>query len=439
MSDTTGTITGGAGNRLRRDQDLAEQGLADLDAGGADRVAVGIAVGDPPLAAQRHHRDSLDVRPDDVGLVDVVGESLVVAVGGGRGDDGLGGALGHGPIVAVPSMPEVPMPRSEAITPRLLRKIPGVAVGTLVDGRVEVSAYGSLQGDPSPSSRCWEIGSITKVFTGILLAEMSIRGEVHLDDPIGRFVPDAVASRLPPLGEQPTLAALATHTSGLPRLPRTMIRKVGRSDDPYARLTVDDVWQHLGSGTRRPARPRHRYSNYGMGLLGHLLERAAGEPYDRLVRTRVLDPLGLASTGFGDCCGEPVEGFRKGRPTPPWTFGALGPAGALRSTIGDMLAFAGRCIDPPEGTIGEALELAAGVHHRGRLLRVGLGWMHRFKPGAEPSSALWHNGGTYGAASFLAVDRVRRVAVAGFGNSGPGLTSPLDKVGWSVLDSLPAS
>ena len=75
--------------------------------------------------------------------------------------------------------------------------MPGIVVGVLRDGRSEVTALGSVAGEPDPASLCWEIGSITKVFTGLLLAEMSLRGEVRLDDPIGRYLPDEVAARLP--------------------------------------------------------------------------------------------------------------------------------------------------------------------------------------------------------------------------------------------------
>lgn len=323
----------------------------------------------------------------------------------------------------------------------VLRKVPGIVVGVLQDDRSEITALGSVAGETDPASLCWEIGSITKVFTGVLLAEMSLRGEVRLDDPIGRYLPDAAASRLPVLERQPTLTHLATHTAGLPRVPWALLRKVKGSPDPYSRLTEDQILACLGPGTRRPRRPRSRYSNFGMGLLGHLLARAAGRSFQALVAERLLTPLGLTATRVGGCGPgtEPVPGFRKGKPTPPWTFGALEGAGALRSTAADLLGFAAACLDPPDGITGEALALARRPFHRGRLpfAAVGLGWMLRTRDRhRQPTEVCWHNGGTYGGSSFLAVDVPRRLAVVTLGNAGPGLLAPLDGPSWALLDSL---
>ncbi len=331
-----------------------------------------------------------------------------------------------------------PVPRHFA---RALRKVPGIVVGVLAGDRAEVTALGSLEAEPDPASLCWEIGSITKVFTGLLLAEMSVRGEVGLDDPIGRHLPDPAAARLPALDLQPTLAHLATHTAGLPRLPLAIIRQGRGSADPYARLTEEQVFASLGPKTRRPRRPRSRYSNFGMGLLGHLLARAGGRPYGALVEERLLAPLGMRATAVGGC-GEnsaPVPGFRKGRPTPPWTFGALEGAGALRSTAADLLTFARACLDPPEGTLGETLDLARRPFHRGRLpfAAVGLGWMLRTRDHRRrPTETCWHDGGTYGASSFLAVDVLRRFAVVAVGNAGPRLIPPLDGPSWALFGDL---
>jgi CubicO group peptidase (beta-lactamase class C family) len=320
-----------------------------------------------------------------------------------------------------------------------LRKVPGIAVGILQRGEVEVVALGTISDESDPASLCWEIGSITKVFTGLLLADMSIRGEVGLDDPIGNHLPDPVAGRLPSTSLQPTLTDLATHTAGLPRLPVSIYRIAKGSDDPYSHLTEDDVFGYLGPKTKRPRRRRPRYSNYGMGLLGHILARAAGRPHAALIEERILGPLGMTATRIGSC-GEgtaTVQGFRKGRPTPPWTFGALEAAGGLRSTINDLVTFAGACIDPPEGSVGEAIRLARQPFHESRLPSgsMGLGWMLRSHP-KRSGSSLWHNGGTYGASSFLAVDPALSSAVVACGNVGPGLFPPLDRPAWAVFDSL---
>jgi len=320
-----------------------------------------------------------------------------------------------------------------------LRKVPGIVAGVLDEGRVEVVALGTLADESDPASLCWEIGSITKVFTGLLLADMSIRGEVGLDDPIGAHLPDQVAGRLPAATHQPTLTDLATHTAGLPRLPMSIYRVAKRSNDPYSRLTEDDVFAYLGPKTKRPRRRHPRYSNYGMGLLGHLLARAAGLPYAGLIEQRILAPLGMTATRVGSCGGgtDTVPGFRKGRPTPPWTFGALEAAGGLRSTINDLFIFARACLDPPEASVGDALRLTREPFHRSRLPSgsMGLGWMLRSHP-KRLGSTMWHNGGTYGASSFLAIDPGPSQAIVVVGNAGPGLLPPLDGPAWAVFNSL---
>ncbi len=324
---------------------------------------------------------------------------------------------------------------------RPLRTVPAITVGVLTDDRAEVTALGSVEREPDPAGLCWEIGSITKVFTGVLLAEMSLRGDVALDDPIGRYLPDPVAARLPAPNQQPTLVNLATHTSGLPRIPWGLLREMRGHPDPYAPLTEERVFACLGPRTRRRRRPHVHCSNFGMGLLGHLLARAGGRPYPALLQQRLLIPLRLTATGVS-ACGDralPVPGFRKGKPAPAWTFGALEGAGALRSTTADLLAFARACLNPPGGTLGEALDLARRPHHRHRPASVanGLGWMLRTRDSTRPPNEIcWHNGGTYGASSFIALDVTHRLAVVALGNSGPGLVPTLDGPAWALLEAL---
>ena len=322
---------------------------------------------------------------------------------------------------------------------RALRKVPGMVVGVLNDDTFDSVALGTVEDEPDPASLCWEIGSITKVFTGLLLADMSIRGEVGLNDAIGLHLPDHVAERLPGVNRQPTLVDLSTHTAGFPRLPMSIYRRARTSDNPYSQLTEDDVFAYLGAKTKRPSRARSRYSNYGMGLLGHLLARAAGVSYATLIEQRILGPLGMTATKIGSC-GDgtiTVQGFRKGKPAPAWTFGALEAAGGLRSTVNDLTDFARSCIDPPDGAVGEALRVAGEIFHRSKVPsgNMGLGWMLRSRPG-QSQATRWHNGGTFGSSSFLAVDPALGRAVVAFGNAGPGLLPPLDGPAWALFDSF---
>jgi CubicO group peptidase (beta-lactamase class C family) len=315
---------------------------------------------------------------------------------------------------------------------RAARKMPAVIGATLDGGQVELEALGSIADEPEPQHLAWELGSITKVFTGILLAEMAAKGEVGLDDPIGRWAPEAVADRLPDPGRQPTLGDLAAHLSGLPRIPRQWLRSLRGEPDPYAAISHQQAWDALGPQTIRPRRPRPRYSNYGAGLLGILLGRAAETSYEALVTERVLAPLGMTSTGFG---ATPVQGFKGGKPTPPWTFQSLAAAGGLRSTVSDMLAFARACAFPPQGPLGTAIRSSRKPVFDGRVSGMGLGWQIRKRP-RTPINALWHNGGTFGGSAFLATHPTRETAVIAFGNVGPRIMSALDGPAWRIYDGL---
>ncbi len=314
-------------------------------------------------------------------------------------------------------------------------RVPAIVAGCSMSGRHVVVGMGDAASSPEPGSMAWEIGSITKVFTGLLLAEMVTRGEVGLDDPLGRYVPTDVAARLPAEEDQPTLRMLASHTAGLPRIPRQWLSRLRKSDDPYAVLSEDDVFEAIGSHTVRPAKTRFSYSNFGAGLLGHLLGRAVGQTYEDLVARRIIQPLGLASTGFAEI--DVFQGVRRGKPTPAWTFGALAGAGAIRSTAHDMLTFADAYLQAPDGPLGEAFLVSEQPVVRSRSGGVALGWLLLRRAKDPDGTVRWQNGGTFGGSSFLVVDRPRQSAVVSFGNTGPSLLrAPLDHPSLELFDSM---
>ncbi len=191
---------------------------------------------------------------------------------------------------------------------------PGAIVAGVVlpDGRrqtITAGRSGTLR--PLDPSSVFELGGITKAYTGTLLADMVLRGEVALDDPVTRYLPAHV--RLPSAGGRPiTLADLATHTSGLQSNP-TVIRSPDPAR-PLAELTDLDRLYAMVSGYRMPsgAAREPRYSNAGFGLLGTALARRAGTSYERLLRERVLAPARARPNryrpGLGRRCG--------GRPGP---------------------------------------------------------------------------------------------------------------------------
>lgn len=280
----------------------------------------------------------------------------------------------------------------------------------------------------APDEILFEIGSITKVFTSVLLARLAIDGLVGLDQPIAELLPPEIGRANPALGRI-TLVELATHTSGLPRLPPDLDTSRRALVDPYASYGEERL--HAGLARLEPGgRGRYRYSNLGAGLLGHLLARRAGASYGEAIADRVLAPLGLRDT-FVDV--PPAEAARfpdghswpRGRPVRGWGFRALAGAGALRSSAGDLLRFLRANLDPPAGNLGDALRLALDVRVHAGPMSLGLGW--HLDRGRH-----WHDGGTGGATSHLALDRDRRDGVVVLANAAPsviGLLVGRDPVG----------
>jgi serine-type D-Ala-D-Ala carboxypeptidase/endopeptidase len=161
---------------------------------------------------------------------------------------------------------------------------------------VSYGSFGTTNPRPVDGESLFEIGSMTKVFTSLLLADMVERGEVALTDPVARYLPGGV--KVPERGGmQITLQDLSMHRSGLPRLPSNLLPKV--LDNPYTDYTADLMYAALaGYELTRDIGAEYEYSNLGAGLLGHALARRAGMDYEALVRTRILEPLAMKSTAI---------------------------------------------------------------------------------------------------------------------------------------------
>lgn len=307
----------------------------------------------------------------------------------------------------------------------------GVFIGVVSLEGTRTAAFGQLAADRAgapDSTTLFEIGSITKVFTALLLAEMAARGEVALDDPIAAFLPDTLDVAF---GDRVTLAHLAAHTSGLPRLPTNLAFE--NPADPYAAYGEDDLYAFLERNTlQREPGDAYEYSNLGMGLLGHLLARHAGTTYEALLRTRVLGPLGLDDTVVS-LASEQQErlapGHSGGRRAANWTFDVLGGAGALRSTGADLLRFVRANLGYVETPLAEELAAVRGVRTSGAedSIAVALGWHVRTTPNA---AVVAHAGGTGGYRSFVGLDMESRRGVVVLTNA----NSDIADIGYHLLD-----
>lgn len=282
---------------------------------------------------------------------------------------------------------------------------PSAIVATIVNGAVDVKGYGnvSLPNGPAPDANTvYEIGSITKGLTAILLADMALAGDVSLHDTLDKFLPQP--ADYPEAIRKITLLQLATHSSGLPRLPANLAFSVKDPSNPYAHYGRRELEAFLYGYTPPPGRTSiaPEYSNLGFGLLGHVLSLKAGTSYEALLKSRVLDPLGMRDSTItltDDQRKRLAPGHAKGVPVSNWDINVLGGAGAVRSTAADMAKLLQALMQPPDSRLGKAIRLA--LEPRGQLgvAKIGLAWITTDPPGGAPFT--WHNGGTGGYRTFV--------------------------------------
>jgi D-alanyl-D-alanine-carboxypeptidase/D-alanyl-D-alanine-endopeptidase len=322
----------------------------------------------------------------------------------------------HGPAEAVANLRAM----VEAITRPLVAKHVGVVVGASIGPTRVVSGFAG-RGQAKPrGDAVFQIGSITKVFTALALADAVTSGELSMDTPLASLLPTSSH----PNASAITLGQLASHTSGLPRLPPGLRRQARATPaDPYSNFSTADLEAALAAARPRPAPgKRVRYSNFGAALLGEALSRHDGTPFEQVIYNRVTAPLGLPETHiqrrpeFGD---RYIQAHSRGRrPVPDWDLGAMPGAGALRSTAHDLLEFAHQNLVPGDSRKPEALITAQQPRAKAnRWVQVGLGW-HLSPLRATPHTVLWHNGATAGSTSYLGLLPELEAAVVVLSNAG---------------------
>ena len=291
---------------------------------------------------------------------------------------------------------------------------PGVAVAVVTGSDVEHAIAPGA--DPLTLDTHFEIGSVTKTMTALLLARLVLLGAVELDAPIGALFDAGANSSI-------TLRQLATHTSGLPRLPPNLLPKARLDpDQPYGSYTLDDLLDALRSeAATGGAAPE--YTNYGYMVLGHALSVAADAPLAELLRVHVFDPLGMERTTAAPLVDDPsrVQGYRDGRAVPPWRKLVGGPGG-VDSTIVDLGRYVRAFLRPDSSELEVAIEMTLSPLGAGREL---LAWQ-------QYGSIRWHNGGSGGFSSFVAFDRPSDRGVALLRNLGGG-DPALDRAGIRFL------
>jgi CubicO group peptidase (beta-lactamase class C family) len=316
----------------------------------------------------------------------------------------------------------------------------GMVAGIVDEKGPRVVAFGhpnkqstqNLDGDS-----VFEIGSISKVFTTTLLADMAERGEARLYDPVSKFLP---ASVFVPVrnGKEITLKDLATHSSGLPRMPgnfapnTVVARKVLGCPfcgfdkvvpELFERYSVEDMYRELSNyRLTRDIGSKFEYSNWGVALLGHVLALRAGMEYEALMKTRIAQPLQMDHTAVVLTAGMKehlaTAHNKDGKPTPNWDMPRFAGAGGIRSTANDLIKFMqanlGLIPSPLSAAMQRAQQPAYQCCGKHPEVEMGLGWF--FRPQFN-GKIIEHSGSTGGYESVMLLDTDKRRGVVILANS----------------------
>lgn len=333
--------------------------------------------------------------------------------------------------------------KSGALAPE---KHGGVTIGVVQHGVVRVFSYGTAKQDS-----VFEIGSISKTFTGLILAQMVEQGKVKLDDPVRELLPpDTVAK--PASGGEITLVDISDQHAGLPRMPDNF--HPADPKNPYADYDAKALYAFIAKhGVARAADAPFLYSNLAVGLLGQALANRAGVPYSTLLHDQITGPLNMRDTAIAptpEMQARFIPGYDgNGGPAHAWDLDALAGAGGIRSTAADMLTYLEAQLHPeqlpasaiaaPDGkTLAAALRDSHAIHAEvGGGQHIALNWFR-----VDATGSYWHNGGTGGYSSYALFNPEKDYAVVVLNNAGPGPDAFADKLGAHIeqrLTGLPAA
>lgn len=307
----------------------------------------------------------------------------------------------------------------------------GLSIGILKDGKTFFYGYGeTAKGNKQipDEHTLFEIGSLSKTFTSILLADAVNSGKVKLDDPVNKYLPDSI----PPLqyeGIPITLKTLANHSSGIPRMPSNF--HSSDNANPYTDYNEADIFSFYKNFklTRKPGE-KYEYSNLAVGTLGIILERVSHEKYETLFINTICKPLHMNETReflLKDDSARFAKGYTEdGVFSSQWDFKALGAAGCIRSTTTDLLKYAKANLGEAPPKLNKAIQLTHVVTFTEGKTKIGLAW-HYIKPGND--EVPFHNGETGGYHSYFAFNPEKKFAVAILSNCAKGT----EEIGGAIM------
>jgi serine-type D-Ala-D-Ala carboxypeptidase/endopeptidase len=316
----------------------------------------------------------------------------------------------------------------------------GVTIGVVSHGKRLIFSYGTAKDDS-----VYEIGSITKTFTALLLAQMVEQGKAKLSTPVRELLPPGTVEK-PKSGAEITLLDLSDQHSGLPRLPDNL--KPADIKNPYADYDAKKLYAFMSQhGVALPPDAPFLYSNLGVGLLGQALANRAGMSYADLLRQEVTEPLGMRDTGVAmtpEMKARLIAGHDgRHRPAQPWDWQALVGAGGIKSTAADMLTYLEAQLHPDQlpqsaqktaqgKTLPAAIAMCHVIHAEAMPgMHVALNWFRM-----DATGTYWHDGGTFGFSSYALFNPEKDFAVVVLNNTAEGPDAFTHKLGLHIAQRL---
>jgi CubicO group peptidase (beta-lactamase class C family) len=309
---------------------------------------------------------------------------------------------------------------------------PSITLAIIDSSGVKFFNFGKTakNGQEADENTIYEIGSISKVFTGILLAQQVLDGDLKLEDEINNFLPDDI--KIPVMGDKEiTFGNLTDHTSGLPRMPSNF--SPANRHNPYADYTVDQMYESISNyHAVRTVGSEYEYSNIAQGLLGHLLAMNKDLTYEELMVQTIANPLDMNETRI-ELTQRMKENFAlghsRGKVVENWDIPTLAGAGAIRSSTSDLAKFISANLGYMSSSLMEAMELSHQIRHdKADEASIAMAW-HIMK--GDKGDIICHGGGTGGYRTFVGFVKETGKGVVLLSNSSEGA----DDIGYYLLDS----
>lgn len=302
----------------------------------------------------------------------------------------------------------------------------GLVIGIVKNGQVYLKGYGTIKKGESivPDSKTiFELASTSKLFTTSTLQILSDNNLINMDERIQDVLNDKIT--LPKVAQNTTLIHLATHTSGFPALPNTFLIKMTDTTNPYKDLVTQDIYDYLIQSEGKKPEGKFEYSNFGMGLLGHLLEIKTNKNYEQLVKETLLSPLEMNNTFITiDSLRNYniAQGYNENdQPTPIWIDNVLTGAGSFLSNGEDMIKFIKANLKEDDSSLSNSL-----IKSQKKVNNCdnGLGWLFPdfFDRFMGEKNIVWHNGMAGGYSSYIAIDRINNFGIIVLSNKSIDVT-----------------